>query len=426
VILFARARGAFVTAACGAAIALLATGGCNENNSPALVRATEGAAVRRVSVDRADLPLVDASAAELTRFRAGDRLFELPFREPDGLGPLYIRASCEACHQADGRGPGLVPKMSVVNADGITTAADQTRLRFGATRRSYVAAGARQPIALPADRNNIRESTRLPPAVFGRGYIEAIADGEIERLAVAAAARTDGIRGRISRVRYDSEPNPGALVHNHRRGQQGIIGRFGLKARIATLDEFAADALQGDMGITSPLRPHEPPNPDGLDDDRKPGVDLPLDAVNALADYLRLIDIPKRDNAAQTRGAALFAATLCAACHVPDLATRADYPVKALAGIRAPVYSDLLLHDMGDDLADGVTDMGATSREWRTAPLIGLRFSSALLHDGRARGVEQAVLAHGGAGSEANISVVRFRALDADARATLVHFVEEL
>src|SRR6185369_3270804 len=127
------------------------------------------------------------------------------------------------------------------------------------------------------------------------------------------------------------------------------------------------------MGITSPLRAHEPPNPDGLDDDDKPGLDVESSTVDSIADYLQLVEIPARRDRS-TVGAYLFERTLCATCHVPTMKTRDDYPIRALAGIRAPVYTDLLVHDMGTALADGVVDGHAGSREWRTAPLMGLRF----------------------------------------------------
>jgi CxxC motif-containing protein (DUF1111 family) len=111
---------------------------------------------------------------------------------------------------------------------------------------------------------------------------------------------------------------------------------------------------------------------------------------------------------------------------VPTLRTRPDYPVAALAGIDAPVYTDLLLHDMGDALADGVADGNATSREWKTAPLIGLRHATGFLHDGRARTILDAVVAHEGPSSEANASIAAFRALAPAAQATLLRFVEGL
>src|SRR6185436_15157909 len=108
-------------------------------------------------------------------------------------------------------------------------------------------------------------------------------DSEIERVAREASERSGPIRGRIHRVRYDSEANPRSGFPSRSKGESNLIGRFGLKARIAGVDEFCADALQGDMGITSPLRPIEPTNPEGLVDDAKPGVDVGGDVVNLLA-----------------------------------------------------------------------------------------------------------------------------------------------
>src|SRR4029079_13466550 len=119
---------------------------------------------------------------------------------------------------------------------------------------------------------------------------------EIERVAASQAARTDGIHGRINHVVYASEPKPDTRFHRHRKGDVAI-GRFGFKGRIATLDDFTADALQGDMGITSPLRPTELRNPDALTDDAKAGVDIDAKLVNSIANYMRLIEIPNRADA---------------------------------------------------------------------------------------------------------------------------------
>lgn len=380
------------------------------------------------SEDPTDAPLRAATAAEHQRFLVGDAAFDVVFRDADGLGPAYVRASCGSCHEAAAKGPGGVQKMVLLENDGVTIAADQSPLTFGHTVRPYVAGGASTPLLPPesgALAGRLKLSTRAGVPVFGRGYIEAVADSEIERVAAEQARRGDGITGRVSRVVYASEANPDQRYHQHKKGDAGLIGRFGLKARIVTLDDFAADAAQGDMSITSPLRPAELPNPDGLTDDRRPGVDVSADTINELADYMRLIEIPRREAPSQ-RGVELFAEAQCAACHVPSLRTRADYPIAALAGIDAPVFTDLLLHDMGDELADGLAEGGATARQWRTAPLIGLRHLRGLLHDGRAKTVEDAVLKHDGRGSEAAGSVARFRALpDAD-RAELLRYVGSL
>jgi CxxC motif-containing protein (DUF1111 family) len=268
----------------------------------------------------------------------------------------------------------------------------------------------------------VKVTTRLGPPVLGRGYLEAIADAEIERIEAAQAARTDGIHGRVHRVTYASAPNPDTTFGAYTTGQTGLIGRFGLKARIATVDEFVADAFQGDMGITTPLRPAELPNPDGLTDDAKPGVDLDADHVNRIAFYLRRIAIPRRTGLTDA-GRALFDSTACSACHVPSLRTRADYPIAALASIDAPVYTDMLLHDLGPALADGMTDADADSRAWRTAPLVGLRFDKVFLHDGRAASIEEAIELHDG---EARASADSFRALNPADREALVQFVQGL
>jgi CxxC motif-containing protein (DUF1111 family) len=350
-----------------------------------------------VTGDPPDRPLRRATPAEVTRFNEGDALFEVVYREADGLGPLFIRSSCAACHRDDGRGPGVVARM----------AGAARLLPHGDTERPYPTAGATRPLLAPAGETGVRVSYRLPPAVFGRGYLEAVDDAEIERLARAAAARTGVVRGRLHRL------------------ADGRIGRFGLKARTATLDDFAADAFQGDMGLTSPQRPREPSNPDGLEDDLKPGVDLAGDMVTAVADYVRLLEIPERKPEAPG-GREAFTRAECSACHVPSLRTRTNFPVKALAGIDAPVYTDLLLHEMGAALADGVREGAAGPGEWRTPPLLGLRFAPRLMHDGRARTVEEAILAHAGERSEGNRSVELFRALPAAERAALVRFVEGL
>jgi CxxC motif-containing protein (DUF1111 family) len=373
--------------------------------------------------DRAiDAPLRASNDEEKERFAEGDALFDLPFREADGLGPLYIRTACSSCHQSGLAGPGGVQKMVLVTEDGITPAEDQSALPYGHTVRPFYAAGARTAISVPPQQH-LKLSSRLGPVVLGRGYLEAIADEEIVR--AAAAQEGTEVSGRVHRVRYVSEPNPGTPFHQHVKGQDNLIGRFGFKARVATLDEFSADAFQGDMGMTSPLRPVELPNPDGLSDDKHPGPDVDLETVNAVADYLRLLEIPLR-SPASSEGARLFLQTGCAACHVPSLKTRSDYPIAALAGVDAPVYSDLLLHDMGVALADGQVEGQAGPREWRTAPLIGVGLVRDLLHDGRAHSVEEAVLLHASEGSEANATVSRFRALSEADRQALLLFVEAL
>jgi CxxC motif-containing protein (DUF1111 family) len=399
-------------------LALFALAGC----SPA----EEVTAPTESSLDNASgLPLRGISKTTRELFDRGDALFERTQRDADGLGPLYVRAACVDCHRDDVRGPGLVEKISVTEADGVTASLDQSKLPFGHSVRPYLTAGASTPVLSPPGDPSVKSSRRLGPPVIGRGYMEAVLDSEIERLEREQADRTDAIHGRINRVTYASEANPESPLM-FAKGDTGLIGRFGLKARIATLDDFTADAFQGDMGITSPLRPTELPNPDGLTDDDKPGVDTTLDDVNDIASYMRLLAIPPRDLPGDPAGAALFATTQCAACHVPSLRTRADYPIAELASIDAPVFTDFLLHDLGSALADGLAEGDATSREWRTAPLMGLRFNRVLLHDGRVKTVEAAILAHDSEGSEAHASVALFQGLSSGEKAALLAYVSAL
>jgi len=384
----------------------------------------DGESLLLVSDDPSDAPLAELSDEWLERFAIGDALFEHPMREGDGLGPVYIRQSCASCHADDSKGPGSVTKLVLVEADGVTPAADQSGLPWGQTVRPRVAAGASTPIEAP-DRPDLRSSRRVGPAVFGRGYIEAVADTEIERIAAEQATRDDGISGRIHRVAYDSEQPSDPAFGSWRPGDDGLIGRFGVKARLATLEEFSADAAQGDMSLTSPMRSQELPNPDGLLDDDLPGLDLTGDEVRTMADYVRLLAIPTRP-APNSEGAALFAEARCDGCHVPALHTRADYPIPPLADIDAPIYSDLLLHDMGVDLTDWRPEGDAAPQEWRTAPLMGMRHLTSYLHDGRAPTLRDAVLMHRSDGSEANDSIDRFERLSSDEQARLLGFVSNL
>jgi CxxC motif-containing protein (DUF1111 family) len=379
-----------------------------------------------------DVPITGVGSSWVAKFNDGDRLFEVVLRDADGLGPLYTRQACGACHDAgDGlRGPGAAQKMSVVEADGLTPSPDQSALPWGPTIHPFTTAGATTPIVPPdstaPNAPTVRVTTRVGPPVMGRGYMEAVEDSEIQRVAALQAARTDAIHGIVNSYTYASQPNPDPTFNAHQPGET-VIGRFGLKARIGTLDEFVADALQNDMGITSPLRPTEFPNPDGLTDDDKPGVDATADDVNQRADYVRTIAIPWRA-APDTTAEALFEQAQCSACHVATLHTRADYPIAALADIDAPIYTDLLLHDMGDALSDSLADGegAATPRTWRTAPLMGLRFSREYLHDGRATTLHDAVMDHDGNGSEAHASVQLFTNLSAADQAALLTFVGSL
>ncbi|MEW5849114.1 MAG: di-heme oxidoredictase family protein [Myxococcota bacterium] len=384
--------------------------------------ADDAGALRLVREDPTDSPLAGLTDEQLAVFAEGDVLFEDPLRESQGLGPLFIRRSCGSCHADDAKGPGAVNKMVFTLEDGFTPAPDQSALPFGFTVRPYATAGASTPITAP---EGVKLTTRVGPAVFGRGYLEAIREDEILRMEQLQQGRADGVSGRVSRVTYHSVTARDRGYGSHTLGETNLVGRFGLKARVVSLDDFTADAYQGDMGITSPLRPNELPNPDGLGDDERPGLDVTLETVEKVSDYVRMLAIPRR--AEPEAGAPeLFEQAGCAVCHVPSLRTRADHPLAPLRDVDAPVYTDLLLHDMGAELADAQTDENAEPREWRTAPLVGLRHLRSLMHDGRASTVADAIRHHRGEGSEANASVDLYDALSVEQQQKLIRFVESL
>ena len=187
------------------------------------------------------------------------------------------------------------------------------------------------------------------------------------------------------------------------------------------------------MGITSDFLPAENANPQGAPDtqgaDHAPDPEVGEADVRAVVDYIRMLapPAPGPETAEVQLGRTLFAAVGCASCHIPVLRTGAN-PIQALSSVDVHLFSDLLLHDMGDELADGRPDGQADGREWRTTPLWGLRLvrefldgDAFFLHDGRARSVEEAVMFHGGEGAASSSA---FEALSASERAALLQFVE--
>lgn len=372
----------------------------------ALALAGCGPELRMVGADPTNTPVSMMTATQRAQFDEGDALFERPFRASEGLGPVYIRASCASCHGADGRGPGSVQRLAALDANGDPLSDPMAVLPYGSVVRPEFVAPATRGVLAPDDMRVFR-SLRIGPAVFGRGWIEAVLESEVERVAMEQRAAGGAIHGRVARL------------------MDGRLGRFGVKSRVATLREFAADAFRGDMGMTSSLFPTEVPNPDGLTDDAHPGVDLTDAQIDAVGFYVSAIAMPAR-MVPDPSAIALFERAQCAQCHVPSLATRADYPLAVIAGQRAEIYSDLLLHDMGRSLADGIAEAGAGPRDWRTAPLMGMRFSRTFLHDGRASTIDEAIRAHAGEGSEANDSVRAYEALAQGERDRLVAFVRGL
>lgn len=375
----------------------------------------------------------------------------------DGLGPTFNAQACSSCHLLDGRGIpgstgdgslGLLLRLSVPGTDGQPTDVPgyggqlQDRSNLGVPAEGTLVIGYDEqpgefadgtPYSLRAPTYTIESpnfgelpddlmvSPRLAPQMIGVGLLEAIPEATIVAAADPDDADNDGISGR---------PN---YVTNQRSGETEL-GRLGWKANVATVEDQVAGAFHGDLGVTSALHPQQDcPEPqtacaEAIDGGEPELTDKRLGSVTFYSRTLAVPSMRNSDDGEVRRGAEAFESLGCATCHTPTLQT-GDSPIAALADQTIHPYTDLLLHDMGEGLADGRPDFEATGTEWRTPPLWGLGLISVvngerfLLHDGRARTLEEAILWHGGEGEPAREA---FRAADADLRESLLAFLEAL
>jgi CxxC motif-containing protein (DUF1111 family) len=275
---------------------------------------------------------------------------------------------------------------------------------------------------------DVQTSPRVAPPMIGLGLIEAIPADAILARADPDDEDGDGISGRPNWVREEGEP--------------ALLGRFGWKAGNAVIAQQAAEAFAGDMGISSPLVKKasgdctdkqticmEAPNGNTTPET---GAEINKELFDLVVFYSQNLAVPARRTpkaAPVLRGKALFAQAGCASCHRPSFTTDEAPDNPHLSGQTIFPYTDLLLHDMGEGLADNRPEREANGREWRTAPLWGVGLTQTvnghtlLLHDGRARSVQEAILWHGG---EAQRARDAFAALPKADRAALLAFVNSL
>jgi len=256
-------------------------------------------------------------------------------------------------------------------------------------------------------------SVRMSPAVYGLGLLEAVPEADLIAHADPDDRNEDGIRGRVNHV-WDAQTG------------RSVIGRFGLKANQPNLRQQVAAALINDMGITSSLFTDQ--NCTALEracSAASHGVKPEISDADLaiLVDYMNTLAPPARRpaNESARAGEVLFEDWGCAACHAPSLKTGPLPGFPAIANHTIHPYTDLLLHDMGEDLADGRPDYEASGRDWRTAPLWGIGLVTtvadrpAYLHDGRARTLTEAILWHGGEAAESRKSFTDATRQDRDA-----------
>jgi CxxC motif-containing protein (DUF1111 family) len=357
-------------------------------------------------------------------FTAGRQQFATMETREEGLGPVFNGKSCAECHAqpaVGGASPDLETSV-VVRIGAMLDGAFDPLVQYGGPvlqRRSLREDDPTYPIpgeVVPPQATLV--SHRITPPLFGAGLIEAISDAQILSRSDPNDLNGDGISGR---------PN---LVFNPETGRTEI-GRFGWKAHVSTLHLFAGDAYLNEMGITNPTFPHEnlpqgQPIPPGYESipEREGKLEDDGEDVAKFADFMRLLSpLPRAAiTTGARRGETLFAQIGCVSCHTPAMTT-GDHPIAALRNQTVRLYSDLLLHDMGPALADGMVMGSATGSEWRTTPLWGISHRKFFLHDGRALTFADAILLHGG---EAQAARDRFARLSPGERESLVAFLGSL
>jgi CxxC motif-containing protein (DUF1111 family) len=417
--------------------------------------------VRTPNSPAAGGPIANLTANQTDYFNEGLARFSEQDAVANGLGPRFNMDSCAGCHAfpaVGGSSPSANPQMRFANAANsipsfITADGPVREVRFvknpdgtpdGGVHDLFTIVGRSdtptgctasvlpQPnFATQAANGNI--IFRIPTPMFGAGLIEAISDDAIldNRNANAFIKSQLGISG---------QPN--------REGNAGTITRFGWKAQNKSLAIFAGEAYLVEQGVTSELftqKRGEPGDGGHAQRSEPPSVcltnALPEDATNfdattstgTMSDavgfelFAQMLAPPQpaTPTTSTQNGAFLFNQIGCGLCHTPSLTT-GKAKISALANQKAALYSDLLVHNMGSGLADGVSQGGAGPDEFRTAPLWGLGQRIFFLHDGRTRDLVQAIEAHRSQGSEANQVVGRYNGLNAASQQDILNFLRSL
>jgi len=420
------------------------------------------------------MPSANLTPSRRLDFSVGNSFFRNPWviapsttTARDGLGPLFNTNACQNCHIKDGR--GHPPELNDINAVSMLVRLSipagpedaRTLKRLGVVPEP-VYGGQLQDSAIPgvAPEGKVRVdyqpvpvtfkdgtlvelrkptlrisnlgygpmqantlfSARIAPPMIGLGLLESIREEDILANADPDDHNGDGIRGRANQVWDDAR-------------HETVLGRFGWKAGQPNIPQQNAHAFSSDMGLTSDLLPTDDCTPTQVDcrnaiDGGQPEVSQHL--FDQVAFYARNLAVPARrkvDDPQVLAGKGLFFDSGCTSCHTPKFTTGPNAAEPELANQVIRPYSDLLLHDMGEGLADNRPEFLASGRDWRTPPLWGIGLTETVnghtqfLHDGRARNLLEAVLWHGGEAEAARQRVLTF---DAEQRSALLAFLNSL
>ncbi|HEX8543401.1 MAG TPA: di-heme oxidoredictase family protein [Pseudomonas sp.] len=466
-----------------ALLVAVALSGCDD--APRFTQAEPGEALSggAATVNKTDrnafsLPSANLSPVRRLDFSVGNSFFRSPWviapsttTARDGLGPLFNTNACQNCHIKDGRGHppengdsnavSMLVRLSIpdnpAQADLIKKAGILPEPTYGGQLQDMSIPGVapegrvrveyeplpvhfrdgtqvelRKPtlsitqLGYGAMHPETRASARIAPPMIGLGLLEAIPDAAILANADPDDADGDGISGRPNWVWDDT-------------AQKVALGKFGWKAGQPNINQQNIHAFSGDMGLTTSLRMFDDCTPAQTDCLAAPNGNGP-DGEPEVSDnilrlvlfYTRNLAVPARrdvENPQVLAGKNLFYKAGCQQCHTPQFKTAHDAAEPEQADQVIRPYSDLLLHDMGEELADNRTEFQATGREWRTPPLWGIGLTQTVsghtqfLHDGRARNLLEAVLWHGGEAQAAQRQVLAF---DAEQRAALLAFLNSL
>jgi CxxC motif-containing protein (DUF1111 family) len=393
----------------------------------------------------------------------------------NGLGPRFNSNQCASCHiqpNVGGSSPAQNPLGEVASADGAVNTmpwfiapngpirearfVQSNGLPDGGVHNLFVITGRAdagacdiaQPSFLPAGNpltgqgGNRNIVFRIPTPLFGGGLIEAIPDSAIlANLAADAVPKSQvGVKGHANAI-LGGNTNLSA--------NDGTITRFGWKAQNKSLLMFAGEAYNVEMGISNQLFPQERDETPGChgaaDATPEDTNNFPLTVtanavgvlsdIEAFADFMRMLapPVPAAPTASTMNGRAQFVSVGCALCHTPSFTTgraiatgSSRSPSPALSNKQVNLFSDLLVHHMGQNLADGITQGSAGPDEFRTAPLWGLGQRVFFLHDGRTADLMAAIQAHDSEGSEANGVIQQFNSLSAGQQQDLLNFLRSL